>query len=119
MVKLRIVLILASLVTLVFITRRVRDSKVRIEDSLFWFCAAGLLFLLSLFPQIFYVFSDLLGIQSPSNFVFLVFIFLLMVESFNLSMRSSKTDTKVKNLTQNLAIEKFERWQAKQDGDEH
>ena len=61
-------------------------------------------------PQIFFVVSDFAGIISPANLVFLVFIFILLILGFNLSVHLSQTDTKLKELTQQLAIEKFERY---------
>lgn len=110
-IALRVALILVSFVTLVFIARKIRSSKVKLEDSMFWICFAALIFIFSLFPQIFYALSDLVGTYSPSNFVFLFFIFVLLIQSFQLSMRVSQADTKIKELTQQLAIEKFERYQ--------
>lgn len=107
---LRIGLIVVSILTLIFITRKVRNAQVRLEDSIFWFCVAGLLLILSIFPQIFYVISDFAGIISPANLVFLLFIFILLILGFNLSVHLSQTDTKLKELTQQLAIEKFERY---------
>lgn len=107
---LRIGLIVVSILTLIFITRKVRNAQVKLEDSIFWFCVAGLLLILSIFPQIFYVISDFAGIISPANLVFLLFIFILLILGFNLSVHLSQTDTKLKELTQQLAIEKFERY---------
>ena len=110
-VALRVTLIVVSLLTLVFISTKIRNSKVKLEDSIFWICFAALIFILSLFPQIFYTISAVVGTYAPVNFVFLFFIFVLLVQSFNLSMRISQADTKIKELTQQLAIEKFERYQ--------
>lgn len=114
----RIVLVLVSLFTLLFITRRVRSSKVRLEDSISWFLFAGVLLVLSVFPGVFDVLSDAVGVYSTTNFVFLFFIFVLLVLCFSLSMRLSQVDTKVKELTQLLAIEKFERHQNDRKKDE-
>ncbi|MFR2917725.1 MAG: DUF2304 domain-containing protein, partial [Eggerthellaceae bacterium] len=50
------------------------------------------------------------GTMSPANFVFLFFIFVLLIQSFSLTMRISQADTKIRELTQQLAIEKFERY---------
>lgn len=108
---LRITLIVVSLITLIFIAKKIRSSKVKLEDSIFWICFAVLIFLFSLFPQVFYVLSSAAGTYAPVNFVFLFFIFVLLIQSFNLSMRISQADTKIKELTQQLAIEKFERYQ--------
>ena len=109
-VTLRIVLFLVSLLTLTFVIKRVRNSKVRLEDSIVWFLFAGILFLLSIFPGVFSLFADIAGVYSTTNFVFLFFIFVLLIICFNLSMRISQADTKIKELTQLLAIEKFERY---------
>ena len=107
---LRIILIVVSLLTLVFITRSVRNSKVKLEDAVLWFCFAGLLLVVSVFPGVFYWFASVTGVQTTSNFVFLFFIFILLVLCFRSSMRISQADTKIKELTQQLAIEKFERY---------
>lgn len=107
---LRIGLIVVSLITLVFITRKVRNAQIKLEDSIFWFCVAGLLFLFSIFPQIFVDASRWAGIMSPANLVFLIFIFILLILGFSLSVHLSQTDTKLKELTQQLAVEKFERY---------
>lgn len=110
-IELRAALIVVSLLTLLFVAKRIRSSKVRLEDSIFWVCFAAIIFLLSIFPQVFYWLSDLIGTYAPVNFVFLFFIFILLVQSFHLSMRISQADTKIKELTQQLAVEKFERYQ--------
>lgn len=110
-IELRAALIVVSLLTLLFVAKRIRSSKVRLEDSIFWVCFAAIIFLLSIFPQVFYWLSDLIGTYAPVNFVFLFFYFILLVQSFHLSMRISQADTKIKELTQQLAVEKFERYQ--------
>lgn len=110
-IKLRAALIVVSLLTLLFVAKRIHSSKVRLEDSIFWVCFAAIIFLLSIFPQVFYWLSDLIGTYAPVNFVFLFFIFILLVQSFHLSMRISQADTKIEELTQQLAVEKFERYQ--------
>lgn len=107
---LRIGLIAVSILTLIFITRKVRNAQVKLEDSIFWFCVAFVLLILSIFPQIFFAISDFAGIISPANLVFLLFIFILLILGFNLSVHLSQTDTKLKELTQQLAVEKFERY---------
>lgn len=107
---LRITLVLVSFLTLLYIIRKIRASKLRLEDSLFWLCFAVLLLIVSIFPGIFYLLSSIVGTMSVSNFVFLFFIFVLLIECFTLSARVSQLDTKLRNLTQQLAIEKYERY---------
>lgn len=106
---LRIALFAASLLTFGYMTVKIRDSKMRLEDSLFWFCFSALLLLVSIFPQVFFWLSSLVGTMAPSNFVFLFFIFILLIVCFRLSVHLSQLDTKLRELTQQLAIEKLER----------
>ena len=107
---LRVVLVLVSLMTLLFVTRKVRSSKIRLEDSMAWILFSGVLFVLSVFPGIFDFLAELAGVYSTVNFVFLFFIFVLLILCFSLNMKVSQMDTKIKELTQLLAIEKFERY---------
>lgn len=107
----RILLILGSLLTAMFILRRVRYAKVQIEDSLFWlFCSAFLLFL-SIFPEITTWIARRLGFMSEINVVYLSMIFLLLIKQFYMSVRISQMDSKLKSLTQKIALneEKIER----------
>lgn len=102
---LRIVLILMSLLVLVVMLRKIRQSKAKIEDSMFWVFFALLLVVFSVFPQAAGWLSRLVGTMSTSNFIFLLMIFLLLVKSFSLSMRISELETKVKELVQRIAID--------------
>ena len=51
------------------------------------------------------------GFQSPINFVYIVIIFLLLAKQFFMSIRLSQLDSKVRILTQRVALneEKIER----------
>lgn len=115
----RILLVVISVITLIFVIVRVRSSRIRISDSVFWVCIAILLLTISIFPQIVYFFTDLLGMMSPINLVFLLFIFILLIKCFSLSVRMSQSDAKVEELIQQLAIEKFERHQNDKENDAH
>lgn len=75
-----------------------------------WILFSGVLFVLSVFPGIFDFLAELAGVYSTVNFVFLFFIFVLLILCFSLNMKVSQMDTKIKELTQLLAIEKFERY---------
>ena len=103
----RVCLILGSLFTAFFVLRRVRQAKVQIEDTIFWLAAAVVLLVLALFPDIAFWASRLLGFVSPINFVYIVIIFLLIV----MSIKISQLDSKVRILTQRIALneEKAER----------
>ena len=57
-------LILVSVITLLYMMRKIRHSKLQIEYSLFWIIFACLMIVISIFPQIIYGIAGLLGIAS-------------------------------------------------------
>lgn len=105
----RIILVLVAVVTIFSITRKIRKSQVALEDSILWFVLAFAFLVVSVFPQIFDLLAKLTGVFSTTNFVFMFFIAVLIIICFNLSVRNSQAETKIKELTQEVAIEKFER----------
>lgn len=113
-ITLRIVLIAVCGLTCWYTLRKIRKSQMRIEDSLFFILLSFGLAGISIFPQVAEFFSELLGIFSPANFVFLAVIFLLMMKVFTLTLRYSQLEEKLKRFVQRFAIEE-EKWR---DGEE-
>ena len=71
----RLILIAASLLTTYYILKRIRQSKLQIEYAIFWLVFAGILVVFSLFPELIALFTRMMGMQLPVNFIFLFFIF--------------------------------------------
>ena len=105
-------LLVGSIFTFLFVMNLIRKSAVRIEDTFFWIFFSALMIILALFPRIPYKLSTLLGFQSPVNLVYLVIIFVLIVNQFLMSLKISKLTIKQKELVQAIAIN------AKQSKDE-
>lgn len=112
---LRIVLFVSAVCLAVFIFASIRRSKLRIEDSLFWIALAFLILLLSVFPQIAMFFSKTLGFMATVNFVFLFFIFILLLQCYRSSKRISQLDMKVKELAQQVAIDRLDHYERGKD----
>lgn len=105
----RVILIVVSLLTTFYILKKIRQSKLQIEYAIFWILFAGVLIVFSLFPWLVSMFTRLIGMQLPVNFIFLFFIFVLMVKMFLMTIELSTLENKVKDLTQELALEEKER----------
>lgn len=103
-IVLRIMLIFASLMTFLGIVKKVRTAKVQIEMALFWIIFSGVLFLISVFPQIVEFIADIIGVYSVPNCIFLVVIFILLIHQFMNSIKISHMEQKINNLTQELAV---------------
>lgn len=102
---LRLILITASLITTLYILRRIRHAKLQIEYAIFWLLFAGMLLVISIFPNLMIQLTRAVGMQSPINCVFLLVIFTLMIKLFMQTIEHSQLEDKLKQLTQRLAIE--------------
>lgn len=101
---LRIVLIVSAILLLVYMVKKIRQSKVKIEYTIFWLGFSVVLIIMGVFPQLVYLISDFIGFQSPVNLVFLMIIFVLIVKNFYTTLEISQLENKVDSLTQQIAI---------------
>lgn len=100
----RIILVLASLATLIYISRKLKKAQVDTHDTIFWLMFSFILILLSIFPDIANVVSNILGIYSTVNTVFLIIIFALLIRVFLLTIKISQMEHKIRVLVEELAI---------------
>lgn len=103
-ITLRIILLIAGVLCAIWILYRIRKSKVKVEDSVFWICLAFVLFLLGTFSRISFWLSGLLGIQTPANCVFLLIIAMLIEKIFTLSIKMSQIEDKIEVLTAEMVL---------------
>lgn len=100
----RLCLVGASVLTMMVMMHKIRRSKVRIEDAIFWVLFSLILIVLSVFPQIAYRLSDLVGTQSPANLIFTMVIFLLLTKVFSMAVRISQLESRLQELVQKIAL---------------
>ena len=102
----RVFLIIGSVLSCAYVLRKIRKSKMKTENSLFWIFFSGVLVLLGLFPGIADWFAGLLGVQSTVNLVYLIIIFLLVIKIFLQDQKMAQTEARVTYLTQTYAIDR-------------
>ena len=105
---LRIILVLISCVTAFCIVRKIRQSSLQIEDSLFWICFVAILLIFSIFPQVPTFLSGIVGTMAPVNFIYLLIIFLLIVQLFRMTVHQSQLEAKLRSLIQEIAMDRNE-----------
>lgn len=103
-ITLRIILFVLAVVTAWWILSKIRRLKVKMEDAIFWIFVAVVLCTLSLFPEIVYKLTDVIGVMSPANLVFLIVIFILLEKVFTLSIIVSQLEEKVTVLSSEVAL---------------
>ncbi len=100
-----IILVVASLITAVFVVRKIRKSQFKIGDSLYWLLFCLLLLVMSVFPDVIAFVSNLVGFESPSNFIFVAIIFLLLVKIFLLDVRVAKNEDRIARFAQKYSLD--------------
>lgn len=103
-IVLRSVLLIAAVFSAIWIIRRIRKAKVRLEDTLFWIGMSVILLILGLFPQVSYWAASVLGIQSPSNFIFFIMICLLFEKILTMSILHSQMEDKYVTMAAEMAL---------------
>lgn len=102
-------LIFGAVLMTYYILKRIRQSKLQIEYAIFWIIFSGILLIFSIFPFLVAIFTRMIGIELPVNFIFLFFIFILILKAFFQTIETSVLENKLRNLTQRLAIEEKDR----------
>ena len=100
----RVLLIVGSVMTAIYVLRRVRKSRMRTEDSVFWFVFSLVLVLMGLLPKLVTGLAELIGVMSAANLVFLIVIFLLIIKLFMMDQRISALQRQVTDTAQWVAI---------------
>ena len=106
---LRIVLIVASVLATAYALGKIRKAQLNIDNAFYWIIFSTLLLIMSIFPQIPMFLSEFLGIESPSNFVFLFMIFIILIRLFTNSIELSVQKHRLNNLIQRIAIMNHEK----------
>ena len=105
----QVFLIFGAILMNYYILKRIRQSKLQIEYSIFWIVFSAILLVFSIFPFLVALLTRMIGMELPVNFIFLFFILILILKAFFQTIETSALENKVCNLTQRLAIEEKDR----------
>ena len=100
---LRLGLLIASIIAISLVLFFVIKKKLNIKYSIVWILWALSTLIMSIFPQTFYNFSHLLGIEMPVNGVFLIMIGLLYGLTFYVYVMISKHNDEIIKLTYEIS----------------
>ena len=109
-VTLRILLVVVSVFTFVYMIRKIGKSQMQIRNSVPIILFALVLVIISIFPVIVTWLAQLIGVESPANLVFLVIIFSLLMMVFAQSVKLSVLENKLTKLAQRYAIDHASEW---------
>ncbi|GLC87882.1 DUF2304 domain-containing protein [Lysinibacillus piscis] len=106
--KLQIILLLFILLAIVQLTRMITRYKLDLKYALLWILLTMTALLLVIFPQLLSKTANILSIETPTNALFLLAILLILAIIFSLTIALSRASNKIKNISQELGILRYE-----------
>ena len=107
-ITLRIILILGSLISFILCVKKIKQAKLKVENSIIWMLGSFVLILMAIFDGAVGWIANKLGFMASVNFVFLIMIFFLIMQVFIDNMRMAELNEKVKNLDHYIALKENE-----------
>lgn len=107
-ITLRIILIICSLISFFLCVTKIKQAKLKVENSIVWMTGSIILILMSIFSNAVGWLSTKLGFMAPVNFVFLVIIGFLLIQTFIDNIRISTLNEKIKDLDHYIALRENE-----------
>lgn len=112
----RIVLLIGAVFTFFYVIKGVKKSRFRARETFFWLFLSLVFVLLGIFPGIVEWIAGILNVASPSNLVYLMVIFLLLIKVFAMDRNIAKTEHQMTELTQKIAIDRLNQDQKEHSG---
>ena len=94
-----------AVITLIYFIYKIRKNRLQIEYAISWSLFSALLVALGAFPGLVSWAAGLIGIQSPANLLYLGMIFILILKQFTTTIKLSKMDRQITELTQHIALQ--------------
>lgn len=105
---LRILLIVCSILSFVLCIRRIKQAKMKVTNSVVWMLGSLALILMAIFSNGIAWLANKLGFIAPVNFVFLVLIAFLLIQTFIDNIRITTLNEKIKDLNHYIALKEKE-----------
>ena len=102
--NLRVILIICSILSFILCVRKIKQAKLKVENSIIWMSGSIILILMSIFSKAVEWISQKLGFMAPVNFVFVTIIAFLLIEVYMLNLKITEVNEKVKNLNHYMYI---------------
>ena len=108
LIKLRILLLLFSIILLISVTIVLKRGRIPIKYSLLWYFSGVIILILALVPQVLEFVSDFLGFYSLSNLVMGILISILLFLTMSLTIIVAGQKKKITLLIQEVSLLKGE-----------
>ena len=106
---LRIELIVLAILFFCIVVRNVNKRNLQMKYSLIWILASALLVAVAIAPKMVYKAAACIGIETPSNFIFLICLAWMIGMNLMLSIIVSRQSEKIKKIIQVVSLDNYER----------
>lgn len=104
MTNIQIEMLVAAIILLILITFCLTKNRLLVRHSIAWFSLPIVFIIFAIFPQLIETISKWLGFETPSNFIFLAAIALLILICFFLTISISRQQSQITKLIQEISI---------------
>ena len=105
---LRIILVICSLISFILCITKIKQAKLKVTNSVIWMIGSVVLILMSIFSGAVEWIAIQLGFMAPVNFVFLVMIGFLLIQTFVDNIRICNLNEKIKDLNHYIALKEYD-----------
>ncbi len=105
---LRIILVICSLISFILCITKIKQAKLKVTNSVIWMIGSVILILMSIFSGAVEWIAIQLGFMAPVNFVFLVMIGFLLIQTFVDNIRICNLNEKIKDLNHYIALKEYD-----------
>ena len=102
--KLQAFMLLALALYFFILFQLLKKKRLNLKYTILWIFAGFIMLLVSLFPQILFAVTDFIGIEVPSNALFAMIFFFVIIILMTLTSIVSKQNEQLKRLTQTIAL---------------
>ncbi len=104
MTNIQIEMSIAALILFFIIIVCLKRNSLSIKNSIAWLLLPIVFLIIAIIPEPLEAFAKWLGFEALSNFIFLVAIALLIIVCFSLTLTTSKQQTEITKLIQEVSI---------------
>lgn len=115
MFNIQIEVSIAALILLIFIIRSLRKNSMSVKISVAWLLLPLVFIIIAIFPGPIDFLAHSLGFETPSNFIFVITIALLLILCFFLTSTISRQGSQITKLIQEMSILKHQQEEQKNE----
>lgn len=102
--ELRGTLLIIVVIFMCLILNMIRKKSIHTKYALLWLLSATAMMIAAIFPNLFTLFSQLLGFEATSNMIFLFGFFILLCLCFSMTLIISKQKKELTTLIQQVSL---------------